>query len=188
MIHPALIKAANSYAQRVVGEGKMAPSVAGGGLSTMPDPAGQQKKRPQVKGLATPRRPRSGFSPADLGRQKGTPPTNPFSGNWQKVEKATTLKPPEVKLGAAKLATTLGQAAGQKPVALERAMGFMGRQLQTHPIRTAAGVMLLAKSPAIYRAARDGVTEERQTVSQPTALASRAVMQGAQKQMALAAT
>ncbi len=160
MLNSNLVKAASSYAQRVVGEGVLAPPAAGGGVESLADPTSRPAKRPRVQGLVQPRRPRAAFSPADLGRQKGTVPSNPFSGNWQKVQNSTKLVPPSVKLGGT----------------LRSASTFARDQLVKHPIRTAVIGALAAKAPAIYRAARDGVTDDKPAVSRPGALAALGVM------------
>ena len=70
-----------SYHRKVVGEGALAARYFPGTVDAMPDPLSQQTPRPKVPGLYTPRRPTAKLRPADLGRQKGTTPTNPFSGN-----------------------------------------------------------------------------------------------------------
>lgn len=51
----------------------------------MKDPLSAQAPRPEVSGLVVPRRPAPRILPQSMGRGKGTVPTNPFSGNWQKA-------------------------------------------------------------------------------------------------------
>lgn len=80
--HEAEKAAAKSLHRKVVGEGAVAPKAPQAQTAdAMPDPLSAQAPRPKVPGLAVPRRPSVKFFPHDKGLQKGTIPTNPFSGN-----------------------------------------------------------------------------------------------------------
>lgn len=83
MIPTFLLKvAAKSFHRKVVGEGAVAPKLPQAQTAdAMPNLLSAQAPRPKVPGLAVPRRPSVKFFPHDKGLQKGTIPTNPFSGN-----------------------------------------------------------------------------------------------------------
>jgi hypothetical protein len=87
VIDPRMTKAASkSFLRRVVGEGELAKGMSPHptDLDTLPNPLSEGPFRPRVSGMSQPRRPSSKFYPSHLGRQKGTVPTNPFSGNRMK--------------------------------------------------------------------------------------------------------
>lgn len=78
-------QASKSLHRKVVGDGAIAAKVNPGTAEALPDPLSAQKPRPRVPGLPMPRRPSAKFFPRDKGLQKGTIPTNPFSGNRVRV-------------------------------------------------------------------------------------------------------
>ena len=141
----------------------------------MPDALGVQAPRKEVPGLVVPRRPAPRILPQNMGRGKGTVPTNPFSGNWQ------PMRPPGVKVAAtaAEVATATGAVGG---AVLGGAAGaYLDRQ---RPIRGALlGTLLglpagatagLAALDAAGRAAGVGKTPRPKTAMVTPGLPERA--------------
>lgn len=113
----------------------------------MKDPLSAQAPRPEVSGLVVPRRPAPRILPQSMGRGKGTVPTNPFSGNWQKASAAPGV--PE----------RIGKAVG----------GFIGK----HPVAATAMAYGVYRAPDIGRALKERHDASRSPVGYGTVHALR---------------
>lgn len=111
---------------------------------TMPEPA--PPPRAKVPGLVVPRIHTPRIMPQDMGRGKGTVPTNPFSGNWQK---AAEVGGPE----------RVGRAIG----------GFVGK----HPVASLAMGYGAYRLPDILRAANNRVSDRQPAAGYGTVHAAR---------------
>lgn len=124
----------------------------------MPDALGIQAPRKEVPGLVVPRRPAPRILPQNMGRGKGTVPTNPFSGNWQ------PMRPPGVKAAASPgLPERAGRAVG----------GFVGK----HPVTALALAYGAYRAPDIVRAVKTRTTDLEPPVGYGTVHAVRGLAQ-----------
>lgn len=139
----------------------------GAGLA-MGNPMAQAAPRPEVPGLTVPRTPTAKLMPQDLGRGKGTVPTNPFRGNWQ-MPTSTKVSDLEATKDAA--GAGFGERAG-------RAIGgFVGK----HPILTLAGGYLALRTPEIVQALQTGRTHHRPYAGYATVHGARGLMSAAEQ-------
>ena len=129
----------------------------------MPDVLGVQAPRKEVPGLVVPRRPAPRILPQNMGRGKGTVPTNPFSGNWQSLRPA-----------GAKVAATAAAVPPGLPERVGRAVGgFIGRR----PVAALALGYGAYRAPDIVRAVKARTTEHEPPVGYGTVHAVRGLAQ-----------